>query len=207
MDSMSYAETVRRLATHNAYHDIKADNNFVGKDFLESQNEQIRAFVNMNAMMNAIEKSETIDGVVYDNFVSYGFDKFPDDYIWNHAREKYAMNDLHKLLDADFELGMDHRKEVFDHIKKIGRERTSALSMREQLIKLLGPKARALWDQWQKDGLISMHIDLTPEGRKITGEDYAELLMSWNNAPRTLVENVDSELTPVKPKKTRKKAK
>lgn len=66
--------------------------------------------------------------------------------------------------------------------------------MIEALVPMLGPTALTVWRGWLKKGIQRVHYSWGPDAANLSGEDRAKIMLEWDNAPRTLVSNVDAAL-------------
>lgn len=66
--------------------------------------------------------------------------------------------------------------------------------MIEALVSMLGPTALTVWRGWLKKGIQRVHYSWGPDAANLSGEDRAKIMLEWDNAPRTLVSNVDAAL-------------
>lgn len=85
-------------------------------------------------------------------------------------------------------------------LERCNRTSTDRLYMINELVKLLGPKARALYERWQREGVQRIHFSWDPSKPEVLGEERADLIESWESAPRRIVVpgvDVDSNLNPI----------
>ena len=66
--------------------------------------------------------------------------------------------------------------------------------MIEALVSMLGPAALTVWRGWLEKGIQRIHYSWGPDADNLSGEERAKIMLEWDNAPRTLVSNVDSAL-------------
>jgi hypothetical protein len=62
------------------------------------------------------------------------------------------------------------------------------------LYELLGPKAKEIADIWDRSGMVRVHHSWGPEAVNMTGEERAQVLLDFENAPKTQITNVDGHL-------------
>lgn len=68
-------------------------------------------------------------------------------------------------------------------LQKLRREFIDQGYMLAAVTDMLGPVGLAVWQRWQDNGVVRVHHSWGPEARNMTGEERAEVLLAWEDAP------------------------
>lgn len=103
----------------------------------------------------------------------------------------YAQPELARLLQEAAEMLARQQEDLLAE----RRERRNAQMMSHAAAFMLGPKGKQVWELWAESGVQAVNVFWGPEAYKLSGEERAQVLLDFENAPRTLVTNVDSGAT------------
>lgn len=103
-------------------------------------------------------------------------------------------NEWEKLVKSANAARDDHFRNLQALAKKyaqVCRAKTDLEYMQVELVGMLGPKAKQVWDMWQEQGLCRIHVSWVSH---LQGEERAEAHMEIDQAPKTVIGSVDGNL-------------
>lgn len=115
---------------------------------------------------------------------------YPDEVRNNAETMREAFEALQSRIEALEAALRDQTARADKHWRTVNDKQY----MIEALVSMLGPTALTVWRGWLKKGIQRVHYSWEPDAANLSGEDRAKIMLEWDNAPRTLVSNVDAAL-------------
>lgn len=89
-------------------------------------------------------------------------------------------------------------KELEGEVTKANRLAADRRYMMEAYHSMLGENGLKMAAIWTADRVHRVHYSWGPEASALTGEERAALMLGWENAPRTIITDVDAHLDALK---------
>lgn len=95
-------------------------------------------------------------------------------------------HDLTRYMDiANAEV--NRSAELEKQLQQLRRQYIDQGYMVGALSDMLGPNGLAVWKRWQEQGVVRVHHSWGPRAHEVTGEERAQALLDWENAPREII--------------------
>lgn len=100
---------------------------------------------------------------------------------------------MSNLIDRLIEDGSDLCLEAVTEIKYQRNRATNAEYMQQAYYNMLGPVALKVASGWYENNVKRFHCSWGDEAYKLSGEERAQAILDFQNAPSRQVDNIDIE--------------